>query len=315
MTFMMLLRVLLGAALAAACSAGGAAPKSGERDGGGLDASAGNSGTAGTATGGTGASSGTGGASSGGSSNAGSGGSAGGGGSGGGGGASGPCSATGMLFCDDFEQDSVGVAPSGFVIESGGGTPGPINVTADTAHSGSHSVFVDGNVFSSHFTVKGAPVFPLPQNSMYVRVYIRVGSAFTSGHGTFFETGPDETLNNTEIRVGFHVEQLEVNRMPGDAEQLSNGGDYNDAASGIKFVPGTWHCLEVLFDGQNDELRVWFEDSEVPELHVTDWKQDASAWSPTYEAVRFGYEKYSAPSMQVWYDDIAIGTSRIGCGG
>jgi hypothetical protein len=145
-------------------------------------------------------------------------------------------------------------------------------------------------------------------------VFIRVGSAFTSGHSTFFEAGPDETLNNTEIRVGFHVQQLEVNRMPSDAEQLSNGGDYNDPSSGIKFVPETWHCLEVLFDGDNDELRVWFENTEVPELHVTDWKRDAGAWSPTYQAMRFGYEKYSGPDMQVWYDDIAIGTSRIGCG-
>ena len=307
-------RSLLAAVLAMACSAGGAVPKVGDRDGGGgVDTTGGNGGTAGSATGGTGASGGSGNASSGGSSGGGLGGS-GGGVSGSGGGASGPCSAAGLLFCDDFEGDSVGAAPAGFVLESGGGTPGPITVTADTARSGTRSVFVDGNVFSSHFTVKGAPVFPLPQNSMYVRVFIRVGSAFTSGHSTFFEAGPDETLNNTEIRVGFHVEQLEVNRMPGDAEQLSNGGDYNDAASGIKFVPGTWHCLEVLFDGQNDELRVWFQDSEVPELHVTDWKQDASAWSPTYEAVRFGYEKYSAPSMQVWYDDVAIGTSHIGCG-
>jgi len=309
----MLPRALLTAFLAAACSAGGAAPKSGERDSGGSSATGGNGGTAGATTGGTAGTGGASGGSSGGSSGTGSGGA--GGADGGGGNASGPCSATGLLFCDDFEEhESVGAAPSGFVIESGGGTPGPISITTDAAHSGAQSVFVDGNVFSSHFTLKGAPVFPLPQNSMYVRVFIRVGSAFTSGHGTFFEAGPDETLNNTEIRVGFHVEQLEVNRMPSDAEQLSNGGDYNDAASGIQFVPGTWHCLEVLFDGQNDELRVWFEDSEVPELHVTDWKQDAGAWSPTYEAVRFGYEKYSAPSMQVWYDDIAIGTARIGCG-
>ena len=77
--------------------------------------------------------------------------------------------------------------------------------------------------------------------------------------------------------------------MPGDAEQLSNGGNYNDPASGIHFVEATWHCVEVLFDGGHDELRVWFEGNEVPELHVTDWKRGDVGWSPTYAAIRFGY--------------------------
>jgi hypothetical protein len=146
-----------------------------------------------------------------------------------------------------------------------------------------------------------------------VRFWIRVSNEFTSGHSTFVEAGPDNTNNETEIRVGFHVNQLEVNRMPGDAEQLSNGGNYNDPNSGIHFAINTWYCLEVLFDGSHDELRVWFGDNEVPELHVTDWNRGDTGWSPKYEAIRFGYEKYSGPSMQVWYDDIAIGTSRIGC--
>ena len=311
MTNMTLPRALLAAIFAIGCSAEHADSPPDQSGGtGGASATGGNSSTGGSTTGGTGA----GGVdATGGSSGTGSGG-VGGSSGGGGGSTSGPCSAMGLLFCDDFEGQTVGAPPSGFVLESGGGAPGPITVTADSAQSGTQSVFVDGNTFSSHFTVKGAPVFPLPANRMYVRVFIRVGSAFESGHSTFFEAGPDDTLNNTEIRVGFHVQQLEVNRMPGDAEQLSNGGDYNDPLSGIKFVPETWHCLEVLFDGDSDELRVWFEDNEVPELHVTDWKQDAGAWSPTYEAVRFGYEKYSGPSMQVWYDDVAIGTSRIGCG-
>jgi hypothetical protein len=29
--------------------------------------------------------------------------------------------------------------------------------------------------------------------------------------------------------------------------------------------------------------------------------------------VRFGFEKYAGPGIDIWYDDIAIGTQRIGC--
>jgi len=227
----------------------------------------------------------------------------------------GPCAAVGILVCDDFESMTVGMPPSGYVLESGGGAPGEITVTDQTAHAGRQSVFVNGNTFSSLFTKKGPPVFPQASNSYYVRFWIRLSNEFPSGHGTFVEAGPDETKNENEIRIGFHVNQLEVNRMPGDAEQLSNGGNYNDPASGIHFVEATWHCVEVLFDGGHDELRVWFEGSEVPELHVTDWKRGDVGWSPAYAAVRFGYEMYGSAPLQVWYDDIAIGTGRIGCAG
>jgi hypothetical protein len=208
---------------------------------------------------------------------------------------------------------TAGMPPSGYVLESGGGAPGEIVVTDQVAHAGRRSVFVNGNTFSSLFTKKGSPVFPQASNSYYVRFWIRVSDEFPSGHGAFLEAGPDELKNENEIRVGFHVNQLEVNRMPGDAEQLSNGGDYNSPTTGIHFVKETWHCMEVLFDGGQDELRVWFEGSEVPELHVTDWKRGDVGWSPTYASIRFGYEMYGSPPMQVWFDDIAIGTNRIGC--
>ena len=45
----------------------------------------------------------------------------------------------------------------------------------------------------------------------------------------------------------------------------------------------------------------------MPDLHHTDWPLD------TYDSVRFGFEKYAGPGIDVWYDDIAIGTERIGC--
>ena len=32
-----------------------------------------------------------------------------------------------------------------------------------------------------------------------------------------------------------------------------------------------------------------------------------------YDTVRFGFEKYAGPGLDIWYDDIADGTERIGC--
>ena len=42
-------------------------------------------------------------------------------------------------------------------------------------------------------------------------------------------------------------------------------------------------------------------------MHPTNIAQDA------YDALRFGFEKYAGPVSDIWYDDIAIGTERVGC--
>jgi hypothetical protein len=64
-----------------------------------------------------------------------------------------------------------------------------------------------------------------------------------------------------------------------------------------------------MFDKPRVESDVWVDGKEVPDLHHTDWPQDS------YDALRFGFEKYDGtePPSEIWYDDIAVGTERIGC--
>ena len=42
-------------------------------------------------------------------------------------------------------------------------------------------------------------------------------------------------------------------------------------------------------------------------MHHTNYPLD------NYDNVRFGYREIRRPGMEIWYDDIAIGTERIGC--
>jgi hypothetical protein len=46
---------------------------------------------------------------------------------------------------------------------------------------------------------------------------------------------------------------------------------------------------------------------EVPDLNHTDWQQDP------LRSFHFGFEKYAGLAAELWYDDIAIGSQRIGC--
>ena len=42
-------------------------------------------------------------------------------------------------------------------------------------------------------------------------------------------------------------------------------------------------------------------------MHHTDYPLD------NYDNLRFGFEKYAGPALEAWYDDIAVGSERIGC--
>jgi hypothetical protein len=66
-------------------------------------------------------------------------------------------------------------------------------------------------------------------------------------------------------------------------------------------------CLEVLIDHAKPEIDVWVDGTEVPDLHHTDWPLDS------YDSVRVGFEKCAGPGIDIWYDDIAVGTERMGC--
>lgn len=229
----------------------------------------------------------------------------------------GPCAASGLFLCDDFESAVPGGPPDPNKWTVDLITSQGIAVDGSLAHSGANSVKVLGTGYRAFLRPKTG--LPVANNSFFLRVFLRSSSPMGSGHSTYVEAGKN-AMDDHELRVGYHYKMLEVNLMPGDPEQLSSGRDYDDGTPGLSFLPDTWYCLEVHFDGQNQEARVWVDDQEILPLHVTNWNpnmkdgfQNRMNWSPTYASVGIGYEKYSGDPATLWYDDLALGTERIGC--
>lgn len=213
------------------------------------------------------------------------------------------------MFCDDFEAAAVGQAPGEPWSIAVNGTAGTIEVDAETpAHSGSHSVRVaSGGNYQTFFALRGAPVFP-NAGPFYVRLYLRLGAPMTEGHNTYFKAGAADAISsNNETRVGVMVSMLMINQPDGDRGFLSNQDYWTDQQPGVVIPEQTWTCIETYFDAAQSTVDVWVNDVEVPDLHVTDWKQDAIG------ALHFGFEQYAGPAAEVWYDDIAVGTNPIGC--
>src|SRR5690606_20378145 len=173
---------------------------------------------------------------------------------------------------------------------------------ATLGRSGTHSLKVVGTGFSQMLGLA------TPGPAFWGRVYLRSDTEIQDGHNTYVAaTDADGDPNsNEQIRIGEHKCQLEVNRRSDDAERLSNVGEY-DCTGGVKLLADTWYCIEYFYDGPNSELRVFVDGAEIPELHVTDWGPYQ------YQLFKLGYEKYHGGNKTLWYDDVALGTSQIGC--
>jgi hypothetical protein len=178
------------------------------------------------------------------------------------------------------------------------------------AHSGSKSVHVHAgdNDYDTLFVLHDATILPAPNGKFFLRAYMRLSRAMAGGHNAFIIADPyamQGTGNN--LRIGEMNAMLMYTIMGDGHGALSNQNFYNDGKPGVAFAPSTWVCLEALIDHGHPEIDVWVDGTEVPDLHHTDWALDS------YDSVRFGFEKYAGPGIDIWYDDIAIGTQRIGC--
>lgn len=214
------------------------------------------------------------------------------------------------LLFDDFEGFAAGGDPNpGLWTKALVGSNGTILVDDTYAHSGSNSVHIHQEGFSTLMAANG--IFPVPDNRFYGRVYMRVAGGLTQGHVTWIEAGVVQN-DVDEARIGSNIGMLDVNHWPGDEEQRAD----------VPLMPDTWHCLEFLYDGSAHELHVWFEGEAVPGLTVTDWTTPPGGegnnpnnpipeWAPQFESIRFGWEL--GGSGDIWFDDIALATSRVGC--
>lgn len=222
-----------------------------------------------------------------------------------------PCAMRpGLRFCDTFERATPGTAslPAPWQIQINGDATAIVAVDGTTAHSGSRSIHVTGTGFQTFFTLHDTSVLPGPAGRFYLRLFIRLLQPMTDGHNTFVVADLFAMPGGgNAARVGEQFAMLMMT-VGGDAHAyLSHQNHFNDGKPGVQFTPGTWSCVEMLFDAPHTEIDVWVDGVEVPDMHPTNITQDA------YDTLHFGFEKYAGPPSEIWYDDIAVGTERIGC--
>src|SRR6266404_1213313 len=117
-----------------------------------------------------------------------------------------------------------------------------------------------------------------------------------------------------QLRIGGHIESDGTNWIrlnPGKGGTETGLSDLTAI-----FVSKKWYCLEFFFDTPNNEARIWLNGQERPVLH---WKNSVAGFefpAVGMNVIRFGFVEYQGAKtpFEVWLDEIALGTKRIGCG-
>ncbi len=204
------------------------------------------------------------------------------------------------LLCDDFDDDTVGMAPGEpwSVDVNGGG----VEISTERAFSGDKSVHVSntqGAYKRAYFAVDGDPVFPAAGAEMFGRMMMWLeATPAGSVHWTFIQgEGPsDDGSFDIFYRYGGQHE----GKLMANFETQGKATDCWDH-SATEMPTQTWACLEWRFNVATDEMQFWLDGAEIADIHTTGMgegcgSQDLNgAWpAPAqFEVLRLGWEKYS----------------------
>ncbi|MEI9950086.1 MAG: hypothetical protein WDO74_14220 [Pseudomonadota bacterium] len=270
-------------------------------------------GAAGAATAGSAGLAGSGGAAVGGTSNAGSGGSA---------GASASANCSALPLCDSFEDTAVGSpAKSSLWTLVPSAASGSATVDSIGAHGSSHSLKV---VSPDRLYLRNTSVIGTLGAVVHVRFYLRLGSTLADGHGAMIVTHPtmvDQYNQSNELRFGSQGQVFHWN-TDSDAANIPDVSPNGNAAS-FKPAANTWYCVELTIN-TNGHLNSAIDGMDVPGLTAdgTATPNIDQAWVGSaaslarYTALAdfsFGWQSYGGGALTVWYDDVALSSTPIGC--
>ena len=223
----------------------------------------------------------------------------------------------GALFCDDFEAytDTLGQPWTTFILN------GTVSIDTAQHRSGAKSVkftVAGTQAFRMAFMSVAQP-FPVANNAFYGRMMMYATKAANDGvHWTMIEGhGPGKDgITTAQVRYGGqHMQTLMAN--------YDSSGKASDCwqHSQTKMPEGRWACMEWYFEGATNTQKFWLDGKAIDDLTVVGQGQGCVSqgtegkWVfPAFERVQLGWESYQADdAREVWIDDVAIGTTQIGC--
>lgn len=230
---------------------------------------------------------------------------------------------TELPLCEDFESTAANGPPDPAlwtVASPNCSGIGTLAISDEQAHSGAHSLRVDGGGgYCDHIFVAHSAVIAGLGPRVYGRFWVRLDAALGQGHVTFMTLRDSADAGGKDLRMGGQAEIFMWNRESDDATlpSLSPAG----IALSLAPNPQQWTCVEFMIDQDTPELRTWIDGDEVTGLVVDaeptpdvdqQWHGKAD-WKPVLEDIKLGWESYAGQTMRIYFDDIALASTRIAC--
>ncbi|MEU9203441.1 cellulose-binding domain-containing protein [Streptomyces sp. NPDC048332] len=221
--------------------------------------------------------------------------------------------------CEDFE-DQTGPAPAGnwrFTAPDCQGT-GTAAVDTEVAHSGTRSLRLDGRAgYCNHAFVAAAADLSSVGPVLHIRMWVRHTTALPAAHVTFVSM-PDGSQGGKALRIGGQNGALQWNRESDDATLPAQ----SPVGVGLSrpLPTDSWQCLRFAVDTTAPELDTWLNDEQVPGLHADgvptqdiDQQWLSRTTPPDPAELRLGWESYGTGDDTLWFDDVVVGSSPVGC--
>ena len=232
----------------------------------------------------------------------------------GGGNAEPSCATTGknLLICEDFENYPVGGVPDPTVWTIDKGATATVGVDDQQFKHGKHALHLHTLPEGNKALLHEKKTFPLPggTNSLYGRANVMIGAGVKvpTNHTNFFEASGKVNGVSGNYRYGASNAKFLANYNPGDPSKGSQTP-----------VPvGVWSCIEWAFLGDTNEMHFWIDGKELLDVAVPPAGVNGTVWkAPTFDSFYFGWITFAtdmaSDQYDIWYDDVAIDTARIGC--
>jgi hypothetical protein len=150
-------------------------------------------------------------------------------------------------------------------------------------------------------------------NVMWGRLYLYMKPGAPAGHGYFFAARDD---TDALWEVGFEYNAFFGMWTGKTPERYMRSKDK---------IPGDrWVCVEFLLDAATPTApRIWYDGTEVKfttianrpgPLAAARFQKVELGWRPTHGTSLVEYETDAPPNLtDIWFDDLALDSRRIGC--
>ena len=173
----------------------------------------------------------------------------------------------GLALSDDFEATGTGGPPNPAlwtIAQPDCTGAGKLAVDDSQAHSGKHSVRVDGGGgYCDHIFFANSGVISTLGPQVYARFFLRVSAPLGAGHVTFLAM-KDTADKGNDVRMGGQDMILMYNRQSDDATLpvLSPTG----TGKSIALTPEKWTCVELHVDEGAGTIDTWIDGAEIAGL-------------------------------------------------